>query len=211
MQATRQQIINILNEKGRATVDDLAEAVGLTPMAVRHHLNVLQAESLITSTTMRRRRGPGRPSQIYKLTEEADALFPSDYSGLTDYILDELALELGEEEVIKLFKRIAQRLANEAPPPKDNQTIEDRLDELVDFLTEKGFISDWETREDKFLVHSYSCPYRRVAKEHSEVCLLDQQIISTMLNTTPTRTACLRSADGHCTYQIAKPIELYVD
>jgi hypothetical protein len=41
------------------------------------------------------------------------------------------------------------------------------------------------------MIHAYSCPYRQVAKDHAEVCLLDKQIISSMLATTPTRIACL--------------------
>jgi len=208
MQATRQQIINILNERGQATVDELAETVGLTPMAVRHHLNVLQADNLIQTSTTRQNKGPGRPSQIYSLTEAAYALFPSDYYGLTDYLLSELALQIGAEGVAQLFENIATRLETEVPPLKVNQTIEERLDELVEFLNQKGFVTEWEDCEDQYLLHAYSCPYRRVAKEHAEVCLLDKRIIGSMLNTIPRRTACLRSKNGHCTYQVSKPIQL---
>src|SRR6185503_12082177 len=103
MQATRQQIIEFLKEKGQATVEELAATVNLTPMAVRHHLNVLQAESLISATTIRRQSGPGRPSQVYQLTQAADALFPEDYYGLTDYLLVELAQQLGQAGMTQLF------------------------------------------------------------------------------------------------------------
>lgn len=211
MQATRQQIIEYLKEKNQATVEELAAAVHLTPMAVRHHLNVLQAENLITTSTIRRQTGPGRPSQAYKLTKAADDLFPVDYFGLTDYLLAELDHQLGQAGVAKIFTNIAQRLANEAPPPKPYQTFEERLDEVVAFLTEKGFVVDWETKDNHYMIHAYSCPYRQVAKTHGEVCLLDKQIISSMLATNPTRIACLTTDDNHCTYRIAQPIELILD
>ena len=97
MQATRQQIIEFLKEKGQATVEELAATVNLTPMAVRHHLNVLQAEDLITSAAIRRQSGPGRPSQVYQLTAAADGLFPVDYYGLTNYLLAELTHLLGQD------------------------------------------------------------------------------------------------------------------
>ena len=211
MQATRQQIIEFLKEKGQATVEELAATVNLTPMAVRHHLNVLQAESLITSLAIRRQSGPGRPSQVYQLTKAADELFPEDYYGLTDYLLAELIQKLGQEGVGQIFDSIACRLASEAPPPKEGQTFEERLDEVIAFLSVKGFVADWEVGQNSYMIHAYSCPYRQVAKDHAEVCLLDKQIISSMLATTPTRIACLTTADDHCTYRISKPIELILD
>ena len=211
MQATRQQIIEFLKEKGRATVEELAATVNLTPMAVRHHLNVLQAENLISSSAIRRQTGPGRPSQVYQLTKAAAELFPEDYYGLTDSLLVELANQLGQAGVQQIFSNIAQRLANEAPPPRVNQTFEERLDEVIAFLSAKGFVVDWEAGENNYMIHAYSCPYRQVAKDHAEVCLLDKQIISSMLATTPTRIACLTTNDDHCTYRISKPIELILD
>jgi predicted ArsR family transcriptional regulator len=211
MQATRQQIIEFLKEKGQATVEELAVTVNLTPMAVRHHLNVLQAENLISSSAIRRQTGPGRPSQVYQLTKAADELFPEDYYGLTDYLLVELGQQLGQAGLRQIFSNIAQRLANEAPPPRANQTFEERLDEVITFLSAKGFVVDWEAGENNYMIHAYSCPYRQVAKDHAEVCLLDKQIISSMLATTPTRIACLSTHDNHCTYRISKPIELILD
>jgi predicted ArsR family transcriptional regulator len=211
MQATRQQIIEFLKEKGHATVEELAATVNLTPMAVRHHLNVLQAASLISSSTIRRHSGPGRPSQVYQLTQAADDLFPEDYFGLADYLLVELSHQLGQAGVSQIFNSIACRLAGEAPAPKENQTFEERLDEVIAFLSDKGFVVDWEAKENDYMIHAYSCPYRQVAKDHAEVCMLDKQIIGSMLNNTPTRIACLTTADDHCTYRISKPIELILE
>ncbi len=208
MQTTRRQIINLLNERGKATVDELAEMIGLTPMAVRHHLNVLQADNLVSVTKARRQGGPGRPAQLYGLTETADRLFPTDYCGLTDYVLTELGTQLGREEVSRIFQGIAQRFAAEAPPWQANQTVEERLDELVAFLGQKGFAVSWQAEDDAYVIHAYSCPYRRIAKQHQEVCMLDQQVINSMLNSNATRTACLNAADGHCTYKVRKPITL---
>lgn len=211
MQATRQRIIEYLKEKGQATVEELAGTVDLTPMAVRHHLNVLQAENLIAAPLVRRQSGPGRPSQIYRLTDAADDLFPADYYSLTDYLLNELDVKLGKNGLEELFTSIAFRLAQEAPPPRENQSFEERLNDLIAFLGKKGFVVDWEAEGDAYMIHAYSCPYRQVAKEHGEVCLLDKQVISSMLNTAPTRVACLASSDNHCTYRVSKPIELVMD
>ena len=208
MHDTRQKIVEYLKEKGQATVDELAEVVNLTPMAVRYHLNVLQRDNLISCPTVRRATGRGRPQQIYTLTEAADELFPVDYFGLTDYLLDELNAHLGKDGTSTLFVNIANRLAHEAPPIKENQTVEERLDEVVDFLQGKGFVVDWEMQDGKYMINAHSCPYRQVVKQHNYVCLLDKQVIGSMLNTSPTRVSCLTNGDARCTYQIKEPIEL---
>jgi predicted ArsR family transcriptional regulator len=211
MHETRQRIIEFLKEKSQATVEELAAAIGLTPMAVRYHLNVLQADNLVTTFAVRRQSGPGRPQQVYKLTEAADELFPEDYRSLTDYLLDEVSQKLGKDGLGEIFNNIANRLAGEAPPPRGNQTFEERLDEVVAFLGEKGFAVCWETDDGSYAIHAHSCPYRRVAKDHSEICLLDKHVISSMLKSTPSRTACLTSGDDHCTYRVTEPIELTMD
>ena len=208
---TRQQIIEYLKEKEQATVDELASAVNLTSMAVRYHLNVLQKDNLISAPAVRRPAGRGRPQQVYKLTEAADELFPVDYLILTDYLLDELRMQLGDRGINDLFNRIASRLADEAPAARKDQTTEERLDEVVYFLREKGFVVDWQREDNHYVIHAYSCPYRQVAKHHGQVCILDKKVIGSMLNTEPARTACITSGDGHCTYRISEPIPLMVD
>ena len=54
MQSTRQEILEILKEDREATVEDLASRLELTPMTIRHHLNVLQAQNLVVAPTVRR-------------------------------------------------------------------------------------------------------------------------------------------------------------
>lgn len=211
MSAIRQQVIDYLKEKGQATVNDLATAVNLTPMAVRYHLNLLQKDNLIAASDVRKPAGRGRPQQLFGLTEVADQLFPIDYIMLTDYLLDELDVELGSKGIELLFSRMGRRLAEESPVARDNQTPEERLDEVVFYLKEKGFIVEWEPQESSYLIHAYSCPYRHLVKAHGQICSMDKQVISAMLNTTPIRTACLAGGDDHCIYCVPKPIQLTQD
>jgi predicted ArsR family transcriptional regulator len=211
MHPTRQRIIEFLKEREEATVEELAAEVKMTPMAVRYHLNVLQADSLISAPAVRHQSGPGRPQQVYRLTEAADNLFPEDYYSLTNYLLDELNSQLDKQDLAEIFRNIARRLASEAPLPPDNQTFEERLDAVIAFLTKKGFVVDWEAEGDSYKIHTHSCPYRQVVKDYREICSLDRQVISTMLNISPTRIACFAVGDEHCTYQVPKPIALVME
>ena len=211
MHPTRQQIIEFLKEREEATVEELAAEVTMTPMAVRYHLNVLQAENLITAPAVRHHVGPGRPQQVYRLTEAADTLFPEDYYSLTHYLLDALNNHLDKQDLTEIFSQIARRLASEAPLPAEEQTFEERLDAVIAFLSQKGFVIDWEAADDAYRIHTHSCPYRQVVKDHREICSLDKQVISTMLNISPNRVACFAAGDDHCTYEVSRPIELVLE
>ena len=205
-----------LLEKEEATVEELAAEVDMTPMAVRYHLNVLQADNLITAPAVRHQTGPGRPQQVYHLTDAADELFPEDYYSLTNYLLDELNTQLGKKEIADIFSNIARRLAAEAPPPREDQTFENRLDDVVGFLAKKGFVVDWELQGDEYKINTHSCPYRQVVKDHRMICSLDQYVIGTMLDSAPVRITCFAHGDEHCTYEVspqtaAQPIELMLE
>ena len=90
MQATRQRILEILKDRNTATVEELAHDLGLTPVTIRHHLDILRSEGLVQAPQVKRRDTPGRPQHVYGLTEAADAYFPKNYAGFTDMMLHEM-------------------------------------------------------------------------------------------------------------------------
>ncbi|QLQ04913.1 MAG: ArsR family transcriptional regulator [Anaerolineae bacterium] len=93
MQATRHKILEILKTQSQATVSDLAEALQMAPVSVRHHLDVLQSQDLVTTQTVHKRT-VGRPEQVYLLTSEANKHFPNNFQGLSAVVLDELKKHL---------------------------------------------------------------------------------------------------------------------
>jgi predicted ArsR family transcriptional regulator len=207
MQPTRRKIIELLKERGEATVTELADAIGLTQMAVRHHLNVLYGERLVLTSSVRRKNQPGRPQQIYTLTEAANKLFPEDYYHLAEYLVDEIKATLGADGLIRLLRRIAATMTAEAPSARPNQSREERLGQLVQLLTDNGFTARWEVKGNDYVVRLLTCPYREVAWEHNEVCHLDMQLIKEMLSIDPVQATCMANGDEQCTYYIPQPIQ----
>lgn len=208
MQPTRRKIIELLKERGQATVEELADSVGLTQMAVRHHLNVLQGENLVSTSSLRRKYQPGRPQQLYALTEAANELFPEDYYHLVSYLLDEVKASLGTAGLDELLRRIGNRMAAEAAPIRPGQRLDEHLDRVVHLLSDKGFSARWGAEGDDCMLQVFTCPYRQVAHEHNEVCRLDMQVIKKMLNVDPVQLTCMANGDEQCTYHINQPIEL---
>jgi len=200
MQVTRQRIIDILRSRGQATVDELAKEVGLTPMAVRHHLNVLQADDLIMILRTKQQHRPGRPIQVYGLTNKARKLYPQQYIQLTDLLIDEIAEQVGPKGVKDIFLGIADRLATEAPPLAADTPTEARLNALVDYLHTKGFVAEWQIEDGRYTLCHYDCPYRQFAKSHPDVCLLDKKLITTFVGSAPVRQLSIAADDEMCKY-----------
>src|SRR3972149_9639029 len=109
MQATRQQILDYLRRRGRATVKDLDAHLALTSTGVRQHLTVLEREGLVEAHE--ERGHVGRPALVYRLTEEGDALYPKAYDELANILLDELREMAGGQALQTLLRRAAARLA----------------------------------------------------------------------------------------------------
>jgi predicted ArsR family transcriptional regulator len=201
MQTTRKAILDILKEQGQATVDELTEQLELTPMTVRHHLNVLQSQGFVAATQLRHRRSAGRPRHVYTLTEEGNDLFPANYHGLANRLLDEIKEVVGEDKVSQILHRIGEKLAAEAPDIR-SLPLAERVAKAADFLTGQGFISRWEKVEGGYELYQFNCPYRRVSRDHAEVCHMDMALISKLLGVRSKRVSGIASDGGHCTYFI---------
>jgi DeoR family suf operon transcriptional repressor len=205
MQSTRQEILEILKEERQATVEDLAERLELTPMTIRHHLNVLQAQNLVVASKVRRSQKVGRPRLVYTLTEAADDLFPQNYGKLASYLVSEVKETVGDENTKAIFRGVADRVAQDAPPAVPGQSFEERLEQVTGFLGEQGFLTRWEKTDEGYVITNINCPYRRVSRDHGELCIMDTEMISQLMDVEPTRLSGERGGDTPCKFLLQPP------
>lgn len=203
MRSTREKILHTLLNNPRSTINELAEAVGINSISVRHHLNGMLAENLVTAEE--ERHGVGRPRLVYFLTETGIERFPTRYFRLANRILGQLKSQLPQETVETIFADIAKDLAEEHRRSTQGMTFEEKLNYLQDLLAEEGFIIEWKRDGDDYTIHEITCPYFHVSQEHPEVCSVDQTLISTVLATPAQKHNCVLSGDDHCTYVISLP------
>jgi len=202
MQSTRQRILEILKERNLATVEELGDALGLTPVTIRHHLEILRGEGLVAAPQALRRAGPGRPQHTYSLTPAARDLFPKNYHGLTTLMLDEIRERISPLEMDHILNGVAGRLAAQAPA-RPTSTPQELLDVTVRFLNDQGYVAQWEeTPEGRFLLHTCNCPYERVTQAHSEICSMDANFVRRLVNAPIQRVSHLASGDERCTYVV---------
>ncbi len=182
----------------RCTINELADAVEINPISVRHHISKLQADGLVDSAE--ERHGVGRPRRLYFLTEDGMERFPTRYLKLTLRLLEQLKETLPTNLVSKLFAQMAQEMAAEYAEELDGLNMEQRLDLVKDVLTGEGFTVDWERQGDQYQIREASCPYFYVGQNHPEVCSVDQTLISTVLSVPAEKIKCLLQGDNYCTY-----------
>ncbi len=198
--STREKVMRTLLTRQRCTINELAEAVNINPISVRHHIARLEAEGLATSEE--ERHGVGRPRRLYFLTEAGLEQFPSRYLRLTIRLLEQLKESMPKPMVNQLFTQMAQDLADEVKTQAHGLEMEQRLDLVASLLSEEGFTVEWEKQGNQYLIREISCPYYRIGQNHPEVCSLDQTLISTVLAVPAEKIKCVLNGDANCTYLI---------
>ena len=202
MSSTRSLVMEILLNRQRCTIIDLAEAVEINPISVRHHITKLEASGLVTS--VEERHGVGRPRRIYFLTEKGMEQFPTRTIRLTSQLIEQLKGSLPAETVDNLFRDMALNLSQDyrKNTKLKGLNLGQRLSLIEEWLTNEGFTVQVEQNEDEVLIRETGCPYIHVGRRHSEVCTFDQALISEVLASSPERTSCLLDGDNCCTYVI---------
>lgn len=199
-QNTRQRVLKTLLLRQNCTVNELAEAVDINPISVRHHLNKLEAEGLVTS--FEERHGVGRPRRLYRLTATGMELFPTRYLRLTTRLLSQLKDQLSPAMVNQLFAQMAKDIAADYEDSLKGLPLEERLNLIKRLLSQEGFSVEWEKQGDEYLIREINCPYLQVSQAHPEVCAIDQTLISTLLSLPAEKVRCVLNGDNHCTYVV---------
>ena len=200
MKSTRDRILQTLLRRPRTTINELAEAVGINPISVRHHLTNLQVEGLVEAEE--ERHGVGRPRLVYFLTEDGLERFPTRYLRLTTRLLSQMKEKLPGPVVGELFREVATGLADEYREQLKGLSVEERLETLKDLLSEEGFVVEWEKKGNEYFIHEITCPYLQVGQTHPEVCTVDQTLISKLLAVPANKVQCILSGAAHCTYVV---------
>jgi DeoR family suf operon transcriptional repressor len=198
LKSTRERVLQTLLTSQQCTINELAQAVDINPISVRHHITRLQADGLVDSEE--ERHGVGRPRRVYFLTENGLEHFPTRYLRLTLRLLGQLKETLPQSTINKLFAQMAKDVAGRYDLDNPGQTMEDRLNLMKKVLRDEGFNVDWVRQGDYYHIREVNCPYFHIGQNYPEVCFVDQALISTVLSLPAEKVQCMLDGDSHCTY-----------
>jgi predicted ArsR family transcriptional regulator len=195
--STRGRIVALLRRSAR-TVNELADELELTDNAVRSHLSGLERDGLVEQEGVR--RGMGKPAVVYRLTAEAEALFPKAYSFVLGEVLSALKDRIGPDELAALLAEVGHRAGSAGPGPEGDPRT--RLAFALAVLAESGGDAEvLELAEGKVLVRGFSCPLGAVVTQHPSACKLTEALLSELVGL-PVHEECDRGERPRCAFRV---------
>lgn len=197
MGSTRGRVISLLR-RSEHTVNELADALGLTDNAVRMHLSGLERDGLVALRGVR--RGIGKPSYVYALTPEADSLFPRAYGVVLRTLLDALRQRLPAGDVDALVVEVGARLAGAFP--RATGDLEERAEAAVAVLAALGGVAEASVEGGVAAIRGFGCPLREAVDGHPEVCRIAAALLGEIVGYEVTE-CCDRGDLPSCRFQFS--------
>jgi predicted ArsR family transcriptional regulator len=202
---TRQAVTQLLLERGPVTAALIADALGLSPAAVRRHLDVLIAEGEVGTRDAPRlgQRGRGRPAKLFLLTETGRARFGHAYDDLAVSALRFLA-ERGGEQAIRAFAehRVEAMIGRHRSEVVDEPESSGRTRALADALTREGYAASIRDVGSGEQLCQHHCPVAHVAAEFPQLCEAETAAFADLLGTHVQRLATIARGDAACTTHV---------
>lgn len=213
--STKQDILQYLLKQAQATAQKLADALEVTPQAIRRHLKDLEAEGLIEykSTQV----GMGRPQHIYHLSRKGHEQFPSRYDDFAVSLLDTLAETVGRDQVSSILRKQWQRKALEYHEQLGKGSVQERVAKLVEIRKTEGYMAEWYALEtnklnngvdSQFILVEHNCAISNVAESFPIVCGHELEMFAAVLpDCIVERTHWINDGEHQCGYLIKPQIK----
>jgi predicted ArsR family transcriptional regulator len=194
----RATIVEDLRRGDDRSVAELAELLGISEVATRRHLTVLEDEGLVAAHTVN--QGRGRPAARYHLTEDARRLFPQGHDQLAAEVLDFLADEHGRDGLQSFLRWRMQRQIEGLRGAVTAEDLHGRLEQLAGALSDAGYEASVRPDGEGFTLQQHHCAIEDVAREHPELCAYEAASFSKVLgrDVTVSRRETLASGSRAC-------------
>ena len=200
---TREATLTLLLRQGEIAAAGLASQLGISVQAMRRHLRTLEEDGLVESTTVT--AGPGRPSNLWRLTARGHQHFPDGSETFALGLLDSLAQSLPPEMLGALLNQQAHDKANQYREHLGDAPLEQRVRALVDLRSREGYVSDMAPAEDGrgWCISEFHCSVQRIAEEFPAICDQELQLIRLTFPDCQVERVHWRLESGHsCGFQI---------
>jgi predicted ArsR family transcriptional regulator len=208
---TRDRVAKAMLEHGPVNAATLADLLGLTPAAVRRHLDAMTGEGRIVEVAERpvrgKVRGRGRPAKLFALSEAGRNALPHGYDELAASALRFLA-ETGGDAAVEAFaqRRLAGVEERYAELIGVDTDAAGRLEALAGALSADGYAASTQVTGAGAQLCQHHCPVAHVAEEFPALCEAETAVFSRLLGTHVQRLATLAHGDGVCTTHIPKTL-----
>ena len=196
--STRGRIVGLLR-RAALTVDQLAQALGLTDNAVRSHLAALERDGLVEQDAPKR-GSVGKPAHTFRVTDEANQLLSRAYVLVFGRMLDVLAERMSRDQIEAIMRDLGRRLAADRPPPTGSER--ERVNHAVSLLEDLGGAAAIEERDDTLRIRGFGCPLSAAVRGHPELCGAMEVLLTEVIGT-PVHQECEHGDRPQCCFAVA--------
>lgn len=167
---------------GSLTVAAVAEQVGLHPNTTRFHLDAL-VEAGLASRSDEGRDQPGRPRALYAATPDSAGMGRRSYLLLAEILAAHFAAHTRRPaESATAAGRAYGRHLTRPPAPFTRVNAADATRQVVQVLSDIGFMPEPVTAGRQRRIELHHCPFREIAASHGQVvCSLHLGLMQGML------------------------------
>ncbi len=206
---TRELVQQAIAEDGPLTVVALASRLGLTPAAVRRHIDLLAEQGVIDecepATTDGSGRTRGRPARAYILSEAGHAGMESDYADVATSALRFLAERAGVDAVGEFAREHAAQLQARYAPQlaTAGDDANARAQALATALSADGFAASIRpvgagAPLAGVQLRQGHCPVQEIAGQFPAFCEAEAEAFSRLLGVGVQRLATLAKGGHAC-------------
>lgn len=197
LESTRGRIIARLR-RGDATVEELAQAVGLTDNGIRVHLATLERDGWIYARGVRRLDGPGKPPTLYRLNGGVEPLLSAAYRPLLVSLLGVLSAAEPPARMARLLQATGRHLAGTLGPLPPGPVPE----QAVAVLSALGAEVELEQETaGRFTVRGFGCPVSEAVGAEPRVCHAVTALLGGLLDAQVTER-CDREGSPRCRFEV---------
>ena len=202
----KRRVLNHLKRSGPTTTQDVARALGVSDVAARQHLSVLESRGLVNRAEQPP-AGKGRPNSLWSLTALANDLFPDRHDALTVELIAGIRSTLGEDGLQRVIQaRTRNQLETLQKRIKRNSPLRERLRELAEQRALEGYMAEVVEDGGAWLLVEHHCPICDAAQACQQFCSTELELFQEALgpDAEVVREQHLLSGNARCVYRVTQ-------
>jgi predicted ArsR family transcriptional regulator len=207
----KKKLLYYLKIMQQAGLEELANVMKISRMAVHKHLAALQKRGLVEGVETRGH--VGRPRMVYQLTTRSKTVFPRSYSAIASYALDFIERNMGKEAVQKVLHERQNELFDQYYKRLKDLDFDERVRQLAKIRDEEGYMAESKKESKsggKYVLFEYNCPIIHIAEKHWEACLAETELFEKLLDADIDTTHRAAKGDLVCRFAIKERKEGYL-
>ena len=174
------RIMLALKKKGKLSLRELSEEIGISKMAVLNHIQKLEGKGMVERFLVKSE--VGRPYFVFKTTETSREAIGNSSDEMLDDLLGFLEKTGNRELVTKFLTERYGSVRLEYEKRLSHYVKGDKVKELARIREEENYYPELkETGKGNYELLEYNCPIFQVSKKFGIACSLESQLFSSVL------------------------------